>query len=292
MVDPEGVEQRSKYRLCRRRYVVPGPNHIYHIDGYDKLKPYGFSIHGCIDGFSRYVLWLAVGTTNNKPEVIAHHFVRTIMENGYTSAVLRVDAGNENPIAGLIQQALRHYDDDKFAKENSYIVGPSTANVRIERYWGEARAHVTGHYIDFFKILVGKNIYNNKDLLDRDILRFCFGHLIQRDLTTAKNEWNSHRIRAQKARGIPTGIPNVMYNWPEKYGARECKKIVDRAVVQRIKDRFTIQPELYDAVTKDFIENLVSNVTTPKTSEEAFNLYQLIQSRRREREQSMTSSSD
>ena len=25
----------------------------YTVDGYDKLKPYGFSIHGAIDGFSR-----------------------------------------------------------------------------------------------------------------------------------------------------------------------------------------------------------------------------------------------
>ena len=23
---------------------------MWHIDGYDKLKPYGFPIHGCIDG--------------------------------------------------------------------------------------------------------------------------------------------------------------------------------------------------------------------------------------------------
>ena len=27
-----------------------GPNFIWHMDGYDKLKPYGITIHGCIDG--------------------------------------------------------------------------------------------------------------------------------------------------------------------------------------------------------------------------------------------------
>ncbi len=27
-----------------------GPNHVWHIDGYDKLKPFGFPIHGCVDG--------------------------------------------------------------------------------------------------------------------------------------------------------------------------------------------------------------------------------------------------
>ena len=27
-----------------------GPNYIWHIDGYDKLSPFGLTIHGCIDG--------------------------------------------------------------------------------------------------------------------------------------------------------------------------------------------------------------------------------------------------
>ena len=24
---------------------------MWHVDGYDKLKPFGFPIHGCIDGY-------------------------------------------------------------------------------------------------------------------------------------------------------------------------------------------------------------------------------------------------
>ena len=51
-LDKEGVEQRSRRRLRRRQYYAKGPNFIWHIDGYDKLKPYGICIHGAIDGFS------------------------------------------------------------------------------------------------------------------------------------------------------------------------------------------------------------------------------------------------
>lgn len=50
IMDPEGVELRSRHRLQRRVYVSQGPNFVIHIDGYDKLKPYGFPIHGAIDG--------------------------------------------------------------------------------------------------------------------------------------------------------------------------------------------------------------------------------------------------
>ena len=53
ILDPEGVDARSRHRLQRRQYKTEGPNHVWHIDGYDKLKPFGFCIHGSIDGYSR-----------------------------------------------------------------------------------------------------------------------------------------------------------------------------------------------------------------------------------------------
>ena len=60
-IDARGVKRRIHRRLKRRQYVNPGPNFAWHIDGYDKLKPYGFAIHGAIDGFSCRILWLEVG---------------------------------------------------------------------------------------------------------------------------------------------------------------------------------------------------------------------------------------
>ena len=54
--DPEGVQLRKRKRLRLRKYTSPGPNFVWDNDGHDKLKPYGFSIHGGIDGFPRRVL--------------------------------------------------------------------------------------------------------------------------------------------------------------------------------------------------------------------------------------------
>jgi hypothetical protein len=44
IVDPNGVERRKRRRLIRRKYCAPGPNFIWHVDGYDKLKPFGFAV--------------------------------------------------------------------------------------------------------------------------------------------------------------------------------------------------------------------------------------------------------
>ena len=49
-MDPEGSDLRKAHRLRRRIYQNPGPNYSRYCDGYDKLKPFGFPIYGCIDG--------------------------------------------------------------------------------------------------------------------------------------------------------------------------------------------------------------------------------------------------
>lgn len=55
---------------------------MWHIDGHDKLKPFGFSIHGCIDGFSRRLLWLEVASTNINAEVIAKYYLDAVKQVG------------------------------------------------------------------------------------------------------------------------------------------------------------------------------------------------------------------
>ena len=55
-LDPDGCEERRTKCLRRRRYRNSGAHHAWHMDGYHKLKPYAFPIHGS-NGFSRRILW-------------------------------------------------------------------------------------------------------------------------------------------------------------------------------------------------------------------------------------------
>jgi hypothetical protein len=74
-----GVQARLRRKLRRRQYVSDGPNATWHIDGYDKLKPLGICIHGCIDGFSRQIIWMEAYNTNNNQTVIAGYFLSAWM---------------------------------------------------------------------------------------------------------------------------------------------------------------------------------------------------------------------
>ena len=41
----------------RQRYITPGPNFLWHVDGWNKLAHFDIFIHGAVDGFSRRILW-------------------------------------------------------------------------------------------------------------------------------------------------------------------------------------------------------------------------------------------
>ena len=53
---------------------------MWHLDYYDKLKPYWVCINGCIDGYSRQILWLEASLTNSDPGVIAGYFMETVRD--------------------------------------------------------------------------------------------------------------------------------------------------------------------------------------------------------------------
>jgi len=44
-IDPEGTAMRRLHHLQRRRYCVPGPQHLWHIDGNHKLIRYRQPVH-------------------------------------------------------------------------------------------------------------------------------------------------------------------------------------------------------------------------------------------------------
>lgn len=102
-LDPDGCQQRREHKPKRREYHNPGQNAVWHADGYNKRKPYGFPIHGCIDGWSRRLLWLIVTPSNNSPDSIGSYFLDTVKVCGGCPLELVTDLGTENKIIASMQ---------------------------------------------------------------------------------------------------------------------------------------------------------------------------------------------
>ena len=115
LLDPAGVERRRRKVLKRRSYWSNGPNWVWHIDGYDKLKPYGFPIHGGIDGFSRRILWLEIASSNKDPRIVCSFFLHCVHENDGVPKKVVGDRGKENIYIAATQRFLRRSGQDNSA---------------------------------------------------------------------------------------------------------------------------------------------------------------------------------
>ena len=220
---PNAVESRLFHRLQRRSYFNKGPNFLIHIDGYDKLKPFGIAIHGAIDGYSRKILWLKASETNKNPRIIARYYIDYILEQDGTPRVVRSDAGTENNLTREIQTFLRKHNNDSMRGKKSFQVGKSTSNQRIEMFWSFLKKGFTQRWRNFFTDLRDSGRFIDSNELHINCIRFCFLPLIQRQLDMFRCTWNIHRIRRQRDKELPCGIPNVLFYQPQRNGDRDYK---------------------------------------------------------------------
>lgn len=166
-----GVSLRAKRNFKRRQYVANGPNFNWHLDSYDKLKPYGICINGCIDGFSRYIVWMNVGKSNNDPFVVASYYCRAVLDVGGVPVTLRGDMGTENSLVAELQTVLG-------SGNARFLYGTSQHNQRIESWWCILRKEKIQFWISLFEDLKAGGYFSG-DFFDKALIQFCFMRLIR-----------------------------------------------------------------------------------------------------------------
>ena len=100
-INPKGVDRSKARKLKRRVFVSQGPNFMRHIDGYDKLKSFGFPIHGAIDGFSRKTLSLNICLYNNDPYTRSYFSINCISNLKCVPKTTGIDRGSENVVVAV-----------------------------------------------------------------------------------------------------------------------------------------------------------------------------------------------
>jgi len=177
-LDPDAVERRMRRCLVRREYSAKGPNWVWHVDGYDKLKPFGLCINGCICGFSRKIVWLNVYHTNNNPKVIGGYYLEAVSDLAGCPKIVRTDDGTEN---GLIRQFQLFFHRSSNDSYPPYISGASTANQRIEGWWSVLYKQCAEYWISMFKVLRSNGLHDGT-FLDMTLTQFCFTAVLQVNL--------------------------------------------------------------------------------------------------------------
>lgn len=279
-LDPEGVQARKKKRLRRRTYSVPGPNFMWHIDGYDKLKPYGFCVHGCIDGFSRRLIWLEVGKTNKQPVVIAQYYLQAVKQLKVVPTRIRSDDGTENAIIEAMHIALRSGDNDAHSGVNSFIVGTSPANQKIESFWSQLAKDRPSWWRNFFKELTDCGVLDAANPVIADCIRFCFMAILRRELYELIIRWNQHILAPSKSSTLTRGRPDSLFFLPELFGTSNHAKNVDQGEIDLCESITEDTNEDYSEEFKEFVEIVLGSkgraTENPTEINEAVEVYAIL----------------
>ena len=138
ILDPDGITRRlNDLQRHRGEYIVPGPNYIYSIDGHCKLEFWGFEIYAAIDAYSCYVIWIYVGVSSRTAISILRQYLNTLETQKVLPLIVRSDRGVETPMVASAQYEFRKKHDPKVTFSECYRFGTSTANQRIESWWGQ-----------------------------------------------------------------------------------------------------------------------------------------------------------
>lgn len=100
----------------------------FFLKGYDKLKAYGFPIHGAICGCSRRIIWLELVRSNNNPKITAALYLDAAQNLHGCPRIVRSDCGTENCVIAGMQCYFRADCNDEFAGEKSHQYGSSPSN--------------------------------------------------------------------------------------------------------------------------------------------------------------------
>lgn len=272
-IDPQGVALRKVNRLRRRKYYALGPNYVWHVDGYDKLKPFGFCIHAAIDGYSRRVMWLEVSSSNNKSSLIASYYLETLNQISRAPRLLRSDLGTENAMISLLQPYFRYSAGDSMAGVKSFMYGKSTSNQRIEAFWGLLRRQGIHWWINLFKDLRDTNQYDDSNPLHVECLKFCFMNVIQAELDRIALHWNLHDVRSQRVAEAPHGKPDVLFFIPETFGARNYGTVVNKNDVKLCMELYGSAREVCCPEFKELVYLLKPDIQVPVDTISALELY-------------------
>ena len=146
-------------------------------------------VHGCIDGFSRKIMFLKCNSSNLS-ETVLQLFLTAVEEHGgLWPSRIRVDRGVENVKVCDAMVAMRGNGRD------SFIAVPSTRNQRIERLWRDVFRCVCHYFYYIFYAMEQCQLLDIDNMIYMFLLHLIFIPHINYALEEYQKLFNDHKIR-------------------------------------------------------------------------------------------------
>lgn len=153
---------------------------------------WGFVTHGCIDGYSRLIIYLQCATSISG-ETVLNIFTENVVKYGLPSRI-RSDHGYENFFVAVLMNTIRGYS------RGSHITGRSVHNQRIERLWRDVFQQVISYFYNTFCSLESESLLNIENAAHLYVLHSVYLIEINKQLKMFVRAWNKHGIRTENER--------------------------------------------------------------------------------------------
>ena len=198
------------------------------------------------------------------------HFLR---QNSFTIGCpveLITDLGTENGLAAAMQSFFR---DNPEARR--YVSSPR--NQRIEGWWSYYSKNRCVWWRNFFSDLEFQGIVDTTSEISLECLCYCFNKVLQKELDSVKEHWNTHKIRKSRNDTVP-GRPDSLFLLPDLHGAKDCLLDAPAAEIEFGTQHITEELDGTDNENQEHFDyaRVSLSMPLPDNWEEALQLYKKL----------------
>ncbi|KZV88399.1 hypothetical protein EXIGLDRAFT_798661 [Exidia glandulosa HHB12029] len=275
VIEPAELAGRKGNKLKRKRFWATGVNDVWAFDQHDKWKRFGLLFHVGVEVYSGRVLWLKVWWSNRTPALLASYYFGAVRDTGGVPLLTQSDPGKEAVgIANAHTVIRQHHDVTLLGSiQHRWKRKPGT-NVKPEIFWSGLRRGFSPGFEDCLEDGFIFGWYDADDNLHILVFRWLAIPWIQRELDSYRHRRNTRLPRSNKKKFLPHGIPDLIFERPDRYGAQDFKVLVDPAIVDATEARFAPSDhpvfELVPAWFKFKIEAAYAGLNAPVVSVSTF----------------------
>lgn len=252
--DPFGAARRTpgrtRNRIPRTTLTSIGVNAEYNCDGHEKLSskalrmgPVGIPIYEFRDKASGRIILLTVVPDDRSSVIIGHLHLDLVEKNKAIPLQITVDKGSETGEMYAQQIALRELYAPDLSLEQwpAFVALTSTHNTNAEALWLWMTKTATGSIREIIQAGQTFGYFIPTSQLHTNLFQWLWPRIVQRHLDEFTLYWNTHRVRSQHKKALPSGTtPNNIFFNPAAFNLENVAVPIPQEAVDALRARLPL----------------------------------------------------
>lgn len=173
-------------------------------------------IHGCIDGYSRLIIYLNC-ETSIQTEPVINFFAHLV--NSYGLPSYDHEYGQMMDMKTFLVVLMNTI---RGIHRGSHIIGKSVHNQRIERLWVDVYKEVCDSIYTELYSLEDQGLLDIENIMHRFCIQYIYKNVINKKLSSFQSAWNVHSLRIENNKSSrKQWLEGILENYNTTYTVRD-----------------------------------------------------------------------